>query len=152
MNSAVMKFPAAPPSGVIHHHALRLPPPPSLLPLAPPSSASSTSSPSPPLPSSPHDSQSPDPSAPEAAATSPVTSSVHGSAEAICEAAAKLLFMNIKWVKNVPAFVALPFSDQCSLLREAWRELFVLAAAQFQIPIDPATLLSAAGTSGFTIS
>ena len=140
MNSAAPKY-SVPASSVIHHHpahhAL-----PHQIPPAPPSSASSTSSPSPPLPHSPHDPQSPLPEPPAA----PVTPATHGNAEAICEAAAKLLFMNIKWVKNVPAFVALPFSDQCLLLAEAWRELFVLAAAQFQIPIDAATLLHAAGT------
>lgn len=67
------------------------------------------------------------------------------SAEAVCEAAARLLFMNVKWMKNVPAFMSLPFADQCLLLEESWRELFVLAAAQFQMPIDPAPLFAAAG-------
>ncbi len=65
--------------------------------------------------------------------------------EAICEAAARLLFMSVKWAKNVPAFVGLPFRDQVTLLEEGWRELFVLGAAQFQMPIDAAPLLAAAG-------
>ncbi|XP_076445529.1 nuclear receptor subfamily 2 group E member 1-like [Babylonia areolata] len=68
-----------------------------------------------------------------------------GNPEAICEAAARLLFMAVKWAKTVPAFVALPFRDQVVLLEESWRELFVLGAAQFQIPIDAGPLLAAAG-------
>ena len=68
-----------------------------------------------------------------------------GSPEAICEAAARLLFMSVKWAKTVPAFNALPFRDQVVLLEESWRELFVLGAAQFQIPIDAGPLLSVAG-------
>jgi hypothetical protein len=65
--------------------------------------------------------------------------------EAVCEAAARLLFMSIKWTKNVPAFLGLPYRDQVTLLEESWRELFVLGAAQFQMPIDAPTLLAAAG-------
>lgn len=66
--------------------------------------------------------------------------------EAICEAAARLLFMSVKWAKTVPAFNSLPFRDQVILLEESWRELFVLGAAQFQVPIDVGPLLAAAGT------
>ena len=62
------------------------------------------------------------------------------SAELICEAAARLLFMSIKWVKNLPAFVALPFVDQALLIEDAWTELFVLGAAQFQLPLDAEAL------------
>lgn len=65
--------------------------------------------------------------------------------DAICEAAARLLFMSVKWAKNVPAFLSLPFRDQAMLLEEGWRELFVLGAAQFQMPIDAGPLLAAAG-------
>ncbi|CAH1799805.1 unnamed protein product [Owenia fusiformis] len=65
--------------------------------------------------------------------------------EAICEAAARLLFMSVRWIKNVPAFLSLPFRDQIVLLEEGWRELFVLGAAQFQMPIEAGPLLAAAG-------
>lgn len=68
--------------------------------------------------------------------------------ETVCEAAARILFMSVKWAKNVPAFVNLPFRDQVTLLEEGWRELFVLGAAQFQMPIDAVPLLAAAGISG----
>lgn len=69
----------------------------------------------------------------------------YNNPEAICEAAARLLFMSVKWAKNVPAFLSLPFRDQVLLLEEGWRELFVLGAAQFQMPIEAGPLLSAAG-------
>lgn len=62
------------------------------------------------------------------------------SAELVCEAAARLLFMSVKWVKNLPAFVALPFVDQSLLIEDAWSELFVLGAAQFQLPLDAEAL------------
>ena len=64
------------------------------------------------------------------------------SAELVCEAAARLLFMSVKWVKNLPAFVALPFVDQALLIEDAWTELFVLGAAQFQLPLDAEALAS----------
>lgn len=67
--------------------------------------------------------------------------------EAVCEAAARLLFMSIKWTKNVPAFLGLPYRDQVVLLEESWRELFVLGAAQFQMPLDATVLMTAAGMS-----
>lgn len=34
--------------------------------------------------------------------------------EAVCEAAAKLLFMSVKWARNIPSFMSLPFRDQVS--------------------------------------
>lgn len=56
-------------------------------------------------------------------------------AELVCEAAARLLFMSIKWAKSLPAFVGLPTTDQLALIRASWAELFVLGAAQFRLPI-----------------
>lgn len=67
------------------------------------------------------------------------------SAESICESAARLLFMNVKWAKNVPAFTNLPLSDQLLLLEESWRELFVLGAAQFLAPADLTSLVHSSG-------
>ncbi|XP_013417773.1 nuclear receptor subfamily 2 group E member 1 [Lingula anatina] len=72
------------------------------------------------------------------------------SPEAVCEAAARLLFMSVKWVKSVPAFNSLSYRDQILLLEESWRELFVLGACQFQIPIEPASLMAAAGITSET--
>ncbi|EEC14525.1 zinc finger, C4 type, putative [Ixodes scapularis] len=67
--------------------------------------------------------------------------------ETICESAARLLFMNVKWMKTVTALTALPMRDQLTLLEEGWRELFVLSAAQFMLPLEVAPLLAAAGLS-----
>ena len=67
------------------------------------------------------------------------------SLETTCEFASRLLFMNVRWVKSVPAFTVLPSSDQIQLLEESWRELFVLAATQFDLPIESDTLMTALG-------
>ena len=37
--------------------------------------------------------------------------------ESVCESAARLLFMSIKWAKSVPAFSTLPLSDQVHVQR-----------------------------------
>ncbi|XP_046406273.1 nuclear receptor subfamily 2 group E member 1-like [Ischnura elegans] len=58
------------------------------------------------------------------------------SSETICESAARLLFMNVKWAKSVASFRCLPLKDQLLLLEESWRELFVLGAAQFSLPLE----------------
>ena len=65
--------------------------------------------------------------------------------ETVCETAARLLFMCVRWAKSIPAFVNLDMSDQLALLEEGWREIFILSAAQFQMPLDIASLLSHAG-------
>ncbi|EMP38029.1 Nuclear receptor subfamily 2 group E member 1, partial [Chelonia mydas] len=62
--------------------------------------------------------------------------------ESVCESAARLLFMSIKWAKSVPAFSTLSLQDQLMLLEDAWRELFVLGIAQWAIPVDANTLLA----------
>lgn len=62
---------------------------------------------------------------------------------AVCETAAKLLFMNVNWAKDVPSFTALPLSDQLLLLKETWRELFVLGAAYCLSPSELIPLVSA---------
>jgi len=67
--------------------------------------------------------------------------------ELVCEAAARLLFMTIKWAKNVPAFVRLPFSDQVALLENGWTELFLLGAAQFHVPLEAAARASRTAAS-----
>ncbi len=36
----------------------------------------------------------------------------------------------------MPAFVSLPYRDQLALLEDTWRELFVLSAAQFALPVE----------------
>ena len=73
------------------------------------------------------------PQAPPPAALPPVAAA---AAENISEMAARLLFMNVRWAQHVPAFATLPYRDQMLLLEETWRELFVLSAAQFHLPVE----------------
>lgn len=40
--------------------------------------------------------------------------------ESVCESAARLLFMSIKWAKSVPAFSTLSLQDQVRHLRWEW--------------------------------
>ncbi|XP_076860729.1 photoreceptor-specific nuclear receptor [Brachyhypopomus gauderio] len=62
--------------------------------------------------------------------------------EGIYETSARLLFMSVKWAKNLPVFSHLPFRDQVILLEEAWSELFLLCAIQWSLPLDSCPLLS----------
>jgi len=75
---------------------------------------------------------------------------INSRPEALCEAAARLLFMNVRWMKSIPAFVSLCFQDQLTLLEEGWRELFVLAACQFQMSVEVIPLMNHAGKYNFT--
>ncbi|XP_075391679.1 photoreceptor-specific nuclear receptor [Tenrec ecaudatus] len=59
----------------------------------------------------------------------------------IHETSARLLFMAVKWAKNLPVFSNLPFRDQVILLEEAWSELFLLGAIQWSLPLDSCPLL-----------
>lgn len=63
--------------------------------------------------------------------------------ETVYETSARLLFMAVKWAKNLPSFASLPFRDQVILLEEAWSELFVLCAIQWCMPMDTCPLFSA---------
>ncbi|KAM7002108.1 photoreceptor-specific nuclear receptor isoform 2-T2 [Tautogolabrus adspersus] len=62
--------------------------------------------------------------------------------ESIYETSARLLFMSVKWAKNLPVFAQLPFRDQVILLEEAWSEMFLLCAIQWSLPLDSFPLLS----------
>ena len=44
--------------------------------------------------------------------------------------------MSVKWARNIPSFLQLPFRDQAILLEESWSELFILSAAQWSLPVD----------------
>ena len=65
--------------------------------------------------------------------------------DGICEFAAKLLFSAVEWARNIPGFPELQLTDQVALLRLVWSELFVLNAAQCNMPLHIAPLLAAAG-------
>ncbi|KAI8423563.1 hypothetical protein MSG28_012655 [Choristoneura fumiferana] len=58
--------------------------------------------------------------------------------ESAAETAARLLFMAVKWARNLPSFASLAFRDQVILLEEAWSELFLLNAIQWCLPLDAA--------------
>ncbi|XP_032647016.1 photoreceptor-specific nuclear receptor [Chelonoidis abingdonii] len=64
------------------------------------------------------------------------------SPEGVYETSARLLFMAVKWAKNLPVFANLPFRDQVILLEEAWSELFLLCAIQWSMPLESCPLLS----------
>merc|ERR1719242_1190475 len=67
------------------------------------------------------------------------------SIDNICEFAARLLFSAVEWSRNIPGFPELQATDQVALLRLVWSELFVLNAAQCNMPLHIAPLLAAAG-------
>uniref|UniRef100_A0A8D8YZH1 Photoreceptor-specific nuclear receptor n=1 Tax=Cacopsylla melanoneura TaxID=428564 RepID=A0A8D8YZH1_9HEMI len=69
---------------------------------------------------------------PPGGATPPVYLTRH---ESVYETSARLLFMAVKWAKNLPSFAALPFRDQVILLEESWAELFLLNAIQWSLPL-----------------
>ncbi|XP_017160685.1 photoreceptor-specific nuclear receptor isoform X2 [Poecilia reticulata] len=68
--------------------------------------------------------------------------SISSSSESFDETAARLLFMSVKWAKNLPVFAHLPFRDQVILLEEAWSEMFLLCAIQMSLPVDRCLILS----------
>ncbi|XP_034934470.1 photoreceptor-specific nuclear receptor-like isoform X2 [Chelonus insularis] len=84
----------------------------------------------------------------------PVMSSLYSPAnvETVYETSARLLFMAVKWAKNLPSFASLPFRDQVILLEEAWSELFLLNAVQWCLPLESSSLFNAAELTALTLS
>ncbi|CAH2247995.1 jg27602, partial [Pararge aegeria aegeria] len=80
--------------------------------------------------------------------SSPVTPTIPITTdpEAMCEAAARLLFMNVKWAKSDPSFSSLSLSDRLVLLEESWRDLFIIGCAQFLYPLNLKILLNGKNT------
>merc|ERR1712130_636551 len=62
--------------------------------------------------------------------------------ETVYETAARLLFMAVRWTKNLASFAALPFRDQVLLLEESWSELFLLCSIQWCLPLPSPSLFS----------
>ncbi|KAG8287161.1 Photoreceptor-specific nuclear receptor [Homalodisca vitripennis] len=62
--------------------------------------------------------------------------------ETVYETSARLLFMAVKWAKNLPSFASLPFRDQVILLEECWSELFLLNAVQWCLPLETSPLFN----------
>ncbi|XP_015518177.1 nuclear receptor subfamily 2 group E member 1 [Neodiprion lecontei] len=81
--------------------------------------------------------------------TMPMVSSI--TAESVCEQAARLLFLNVRWARSVAIGTGLSMEDQLTLLEASWRELFLLAAAQMLPGLDPGPLLPS-GPQGLGLS
>ncbi|XP_037691305.1 photoreceptor-specific nuclear receptor [Choloepus didactylus] len=79
---------------------------------------------------------------PEFPSTPHSSSSFPCGLDSIHEMSARLLFMAVKWAKNLPVFSDLPFRDQVILLEEAWSELFLLGAIQWSLPLESCPLLA----------
>ncbi|XP_052132584.1 photoreceptor-specific nuclear receptor-like isoform X2 [Frankliniella occidentalis] len=62
----------------------------------------------------------------------------------VYESAAKILFLAVKWARSIPAFLQLSGADQSVLLEEGWPDLFVLSAAQWQLPVHHESLVAGA--------
>lgn len=63
--------------------------------------------------------------------------------ESICETAAQILFMNIRWIKAQCLVNPLPINDQLLLLEHSWTDLFILGAAQYLLQFNFNPLLIA---------
>ncbi|CAG9531537.1 unnamed protein product [Cercopithifilaria johnstoni] len=63
--------------------------------------------------------------------------------ENVQEASTRLLFLAIKWAKNLPSFASLPFRDQLKLLEENWCDLFLLSVFQWSLSMEKCLLLNA---------
>lgn len=55
------------------------------------------------------------------------------TSELTSELAAQLLLLSIRWIKSIPSMSSIQVDDQLSLVAESWKELFVLAASQYQL-------------------
>uniref|UniRef100_A0A158Q7E2 Photoreceptor-specific nuclear receptor n=1 Tax=Elaeophora elaphi TaxID=1147741 RepID=A0A158Q7E2_9BILA len=66
--------------------------------------------------------------------------------ENVQEASTRLLFLAIKWAKNLPSFASLSFRDQLKLLEENWCDLFLLSVFQWSLPMEKCPLLNASQT------
>uniref|UniRef100_A0A915PFU3 Photoreceptor-specific nuclear receptor n=1 Tax=Setaria digitata TaxID=48799 RepID=A0A915PFU3_9BILA len=62
--------------------------------------------------------------------------------ENVQEAAARLLFLAVKWAKNLPTFALLSLRDQLKLLEESWCDLFLLSVFQWSLPMEKCPLLN----------
>ncbi|XP_015116202.1 nuclear receptor subfamily 2 group E member 1 [Diachasma alloeum] len=81
--------------------------------------------------------------------TIPILPSI--SAESVCEQAARLLFLNVRWARDLASGTGLTMEDQLNLLEASWRELFLLAAAQMLPNLDPSFLLTP-GPEGLSLA
>ncbi|XP_070188868.1 nuclear receptor subfamily 2 group E member 1-like [Littorina saxatilis] len=52
------------------------------------------------------------------------------------EVMARLLFTLVTWVRQIPAFLVLPQSDQTQLLTSSWKDLFLLGLVQWGLSLE----------------
>lgn len=60
----------------------------------------------------------------------------------LCEQAARLLFFNVHCAKQLATGAGVCMEDQLLLMESSWRELFILAVAQFCPYLDPTPILA----------
>lgn len=60
----------------------------------------------------------------------PITPPTETAVESVCETAAQMLCINIRWIKDQCQAHNVSMSDQLLLLEESWTELFIITAAQ----------------------
>lgn len=72
-----------------------------------------------------------------------VGSARHLRLHALCEAGARLLQANCDWASSLPAFRALGYEMQVTLLKRCWPELFVLGLAKLSQTLTLNSLLPA---------
>lgn len=58
------------------------------------------------------------------------------AADSIRESGATIVLSYMKFLKNLSPFTKLPLEDQIVLFEESWREYFILAFAQYMVPIN----------------
>ena len=85
------------------------------------------------------------PTRPESSVSSaPPPSPPTQSSNLTCEIAARLLFLNCKWVQDLPGLGTEAGTD---LLTASWRDLFILSCAQFISPADIQALVTGSSSS-----
>ena len=65
------------------------------------------------------------------------------SSESLQEASSRLMSASIQFARNLPCFSKTPFRDQVILLEESWKELFLLDAVHWELPLEIAALRTA---------
>ncbi|KAG8037745.1 hypothetical protein G9C98_005956, partial [Cotesia typhae] len=62
--------------------------------------------------------------------------------DAVCEQAARILFLNVRWAKDLTMGTGLSLEDQLTLLDASWRDEFLISTAQMSPGLDPGVLLT----------
>lgn len=65
-----------------------------------------------------------------------VASLPYSQGDSIYSMAVRLLSSVVKFAKNIPSFKLMPFRDQVILLEENWKDLFILDAAFWSLPLE----------------